>query len=89
MISKIIANNIKPILYEHISLEEFDFLHHHQIHEAIGTTQEVLHSIKHKKLKSIILKLDLTKTFDQDNWLYIRLILTHLGFPYKFIKWIM
>lgn len=36
IISKIIANRINPILSEHISPEQFAFLHHLQIHEAIG-----------------------------------------------------
>jgi len=37
----------------------------------------------------MILKVDLSKAFDRTNWLYIRLLLTHLGFPYGYIKWIM
>lgn len=34
-----------PILSTHISFEQFDFLQDRQIHEAFGTTQEVMHSI--------------------------------------------
>lgn len=37
----------------------------------------------------MILKVDLSKEFDRVNWIYIRMLLTHLGFPYEFIKWIM
>eukprot|EP00253_Pinus_taeda_P007121 PITA_07121 len=37
----------------------------------------------------MILKINLSKAFDRVNWLYIRILLTHLGFPYPFIKWIM
>lgn len=37
----------------------------------------------------MILKVDLSKAFDRANWLYIILILTHLGFPFAYIKWIM
>lgn len=37
----------------------------------------------------MILKVDLSKAFDRENWLYIRLLLTHVGFPYAYIKWIM
>lgn len=37
----------------------------------------------------MILKVDLSKAFDRVNWLYIRLLLTHLGFPYHFTKWVM
>lgn len=42
-----------------------------------------------KKIKCMILKVDLSKAFDQVRWLYIRMLLTHLGFPVGVIKWIM
>lgn len=56
IIAKIIANRIRPILSQHISPEQFAFLENRQIHEAIGTTQEAIHSIRSKKLKGIKLK---------------------------------
>lgn len=89
IIAKILANRLKPILSAHISPEQFAFLQHRQIHEAVRTAQELLHSMHCKNLKGMILKVDLSKAFDRENWLYIRLLLTHLGFPYMYIKWIM
>eukprot|EP00253_Pinus_taeda_P008243 PITA_08243 len=89
IIAKIIANHLKPILSRHISPEQFAFLHHRQIHEAIATAQELLHTLHTKKQKGLILKVDLSKAFDRANWLYIRLLLNHLGFPYSYTKWIM
>lgn len=89
IISKIIANRLNPILSKHISPKQFSFLEHRHIHEAIGTTQEALHSIKTKKFKGMVLKIDLATEFDQTSWLYIRMLLTHLGFPLPFIQWIM
>jgi len=89
IISKIIANCVQPILSNHISAEQFDFLQNRKIHEVVGTTQEILHSIKTKKLEGMVLKVYLSKAFDIVNWLYIRMLLTHLGFPYEFIRWIM
>lgn len=80
---------LKPILSSHISSEEFTFLHNRQIHEAIGSVLEALHSLKTKKLKGAILKIELAKSFDRVSWLYIKMILTHLGFPLPFINWIM
>jgi len=88
IIAKIIANRIKLILSDNISSEQFSFLHNRQVHETIVTAQEALHSIKLKNLKGAILKIDLSKAFDHINWLYIRMILTHLGFPIPFIQWI-
>jgi len=89
IIAKIIANHLKPILSRHISPEQFAFLQHRQIHEVIATAQELLHTLQTKKQKGMILKVDLSKAFDRANWLYIILLLTHLGFPFACIKWIM
>ena len=51
--------------------------------------QEGLHSLKSKKLRGAIFKIDLSKAYDRVNWLYICLLLTHLGFQIDFIRWIM
>eukprot|EP00253_Pinus_taeda_P032140 PITA_32140 len=63
--SKIIANRIKPILSRHISPQQFAFLENRQIHEAIGSAQEAIHSIWTKRLRCILLKIDLSKAFDR------------------------
>jgi len=36
----------------------------------------------------MIMNIDLSKAFDRVNWLYLQMLLTHLGFPYTFIKWV-
>ena len=33
------------------------------------------------------MKIDLSKAFDRERWLYLILLLTHLGFNHRFIKW--
>jgi hypothetical protein len=65
------------------------FLKGRQILDAIGTAQECLHSIKSKKLHSIILKLDLKKAYDCTDWDYLRLILLQSGFGIPTTNWIM
>jgi ribonuclease HI len=89
LISKIIVNRIKPILSHFLSNEQLGFLKGRQILDAIGTTQECLHSIKSKNSKALILKLDLKKAFDCIDWDFLRLILTQTGFSHSMIKWIM
>jgi hypothetical protein len=46
IIAKIIATRLKPILASSISVEQFGFLKGWLIHEAIGSMQEGIHSIK-------------------------------------------
>eukprot|EP00253_Pinus_taeda_P003595 PITA_03595 len=65
IISKIIANRLRPILSRHIAPQQFAFLEPRQIHEAIGSAQEAFHSIWTRHHKAIILKIDLTKAFDR------------------------
>jgi hypothetical protein len=89
LITKIIANRIKPILSRTLSGEQLGFLKGRQILDAIGTTQECLHNIKAKKSKALILKLDLKKAFDCIDWDFLRLILTQSGFSQSSIRWIM
>jgi hypothetical protein len=48
LISKIIANRIKPILSRSLSAEQLGFLKGRQIQDVIGTTHECLHSKKKK-----------------------------------------
>ena len=89
IISKVIAKRLKDALSAHIQKEQFGFLEGKQIHEAIRVPQEGLHNIKSKHMQGAMLKIDLSKAYDRVNWLYVRLLLTHLGFQIDFIRWIM
>lgn len=51
--------------------------------------QEAIHCMKSKNLKGEILKIDLAKAFDWVSWLYLKMILTHIGFLPPFIDWVM
>jgi hypothetical protein len=89
LISKVMANRIKPILLRELSSEQFGFLKGRKILDDIGMMQEFIHSIKSKKQKSLILKLDLRKAYDCVNWDFLRLILVQNWFSVHSINWIM
>jgi hypothetical protein len=89
VISKVIANIIKLVLSAHISKEQFGFFSNRQILDVVGVAQESIHSIKVKKLKGLILKIDLVKYYDRVNWTYLRLILFQIGLPVNVVNWIM
>jgi len=59
-----------------------------QILDGIIVTQEVIHSLKMKKQKGILMKLDLSKAYDLLNWDYLRAILGAYGFENRWIEWI-
>jgi len=48
-----------------------------------------MHGIKKSKKKGMIVKIDLSKAYDRISWIYLRLLLTHMGFSIGFINWIM
>jgi hypothetical protein len=89
LITKIIANRIRPILSRSLSVEQHGFLKGIQIHDAIGITHECLHNVKKEKNKSLILKPDLQKAYDCIEWDLLRMILIQVGFGLQFTNWIM
>jgi hypothetical protein len=89
IISKIITNRIKPCLSNLISKEQLGFLKGRHIQDAIGIVQECLHSIRKKKLKDLVLKLDLQKAYDCVSCDLLRIILIQVGLGTKMTNWIM
>lgn len=89
VISKIIANRLRPILSRALSEEQFGFLKGRQINEASGIAQECLHNIKEKKLQALILEIDLRKAYDCISWDFLRLVLLQCGFGLLTTNWIM
>ena len=89
VVTKVIARRLKGIFSDHITEEQFGFWEGRQIHEAIRAAQEGLHSMKTKNHNGVVLKVDLAKAYDKVRWMYIPLLLTHLGFDIAFIRWVM
>jgi hypothetical protein len=82
VITKIIANRLKGKLASSISAEQFGFLKDKLIFYAVRLAQECMRSIKTRKMKSLILKLDLRKAFDRVSWHYLQMKLIQIG-----LKW--
>ena len=89
IIGKIISTRIKKVLGQYISCEQFGFLLGRQIHDVVGVIQEGMHTISSKGLKSTVLKIDLSKSYDRVSWTYLRVVLSKMGFVGSFISWVM
>lgn len=81
VISKIISIRIKETLSRCLSKEQSEFLHKNQILDAINVVQEVFPCINTKRLKAMVLKLDLMKARDRVDWTFLHLILLQIGHP--------
>eukprot|EP00253_Pinus_taeda_P003053 PITA_03053 len=89
VISKVIANRLKPLLPLLISLEQSGYVEGRQILDGIILTHEIIHSLKTTKQAGMLLKLDLSKAFDKLSWTYIQHMLSAFGFCSMWVRWIM
>lgn len=92
LISKIMANRIKPILNKIISPNQSAFLSGRQITDNIIIAHELIHSMKTSKEKKkgyLALKLDLSKAFDRVEWTFISKALLSFGFNENWVHLIL
>eukprot|EP00253_Pinus_taeda_P023386 PITA_23386 len=89
LISKVVANRLKPLLPLLILPEQTGYVEGRQIMDGIILSKEVIHSLKILKKPSMIMKLDLSKAFDKLSWEYIHQMLLAFGFNATWTRWIM
>jgi hypothetical protein len=89
IVSKVIANRLKPLFSRFISPEQLGFLKGRRIQDAIGAASESIHNISKKKIKALVLKLDLQKAYDCIDWSLLRMILHKVGLGIQLTNWIM
>eukprot|EP00253_Pinus_taeda_P024446 PITA_24446 len=89
IISKVIANRLKPILPNLILEEQSGYVEGRQILDNILLAQEMVHTLQIRKKAGMLMQLDLSKAFDKVNWNYLEAVLTAFGFDKKWNKWIL
>lgn len=87
VISKILANRLKPFLEKIISPNQTAFIEGRWINENGIIAQEVIHFMNKSKARKgwVAQKIDLSKAFDKVEWNFLEGILKNLGFHRKFI----
>lgn len=71
IITKIIANRLKPLLAQLISPKQTKYVQGRQILDGIMVACETIHSLKATKKRGILTKLDLCKPYDKLNWNFL------------------
>ena len=89
IISKVIANRLKPLISSLISEEQTGYVEGIQILNNIIKAHEVVHSLKRNKQASMIIQMDLAKDYDKLSYYYIRAIIKAYGFDENWIRWVM
>jgi len=89
IISKVIANRLKPILPDLISEEQSGYVEGRQILDNILLAQEMVHTLQTRKMAGMLMQLDLSKDYDKVSWNYVKAILNAFGFSEQWINWIL
>nr|XP_023923653.1 uncharacterized protein LOC112035046 [Quercus suber] len=92
IISKVLANRLKQVLPQIISLTQSAFVPGRLITDNVLVAYETLHTMhgrKKGKKGSLALKLDVSKAYDRVEWDFLRAIMLKLGFPEIWINWVM
>ena len=89
IISKVIANRLKPILPSLISSEQSGFVEGRHILHGVILVHEVLHSLNSTRRPGMMIKLDIAKAYDKIIWKYMDKILEAFGFYPQWVEWVM
>ncbi|XP_019150373.1 PREDICTED: uncharacterized protein LOC109147192 [Ipomoea nil] len=83
VVAKVIANRMKPLLGDIISVSQSAFIPGRLITDNILVAAEVGHFLNRKQLGKVglgTLKLDMTKAYDRMEWSFLRKMMLALGF---------
>jgi hypothetical protein len=88
IITKVLANRLKPLLPIMISSEQTSFIEGLQFLDGIILAHEMIHSLKKTKTPSMLLKVDLAEAYDKVDWSFLKAVLMAFGFHHDWVKWI-
>ena len=86
IIAKLLANRLKPLLPHLISETQGAFLSKRIITDNTLIAHKNLHYLKGKKTSKLVymvLKLDMSKAYDQVEWMFLEKIMLKMGFCQK------
>ena len=92
IVSKVLANRLKPLLSTIISKSQSAFVPSILITDNVLVAFEIMHYLKKKKDGKegyMAIKLDMSKPYDRVEWCFLEKIMTKMGFDNKWIKLIM
>uniref|UniRef100_A0A803PII9 Reverse transcriptase domain-containing protein n=1 Tax=Cannabis sativa TaxID=3483 RepID=A0A803PII9_CANSA len=89
VITKVLANTMKGLMAEIISVNQSAFIPDYLITDNIMVSFEILHYLKRKQSGKdgyMALKLDLSKAYDRVDWHFLCAMLGRMGFTEKWIR---
>lgn len=90
IISKVLAERLKPWLHRIVSDNQSAFIPERLITDNVLVAHELMHSLHTKNLRNkfMALKLDIAKAFDKIEWQFIDRVMEQMGFCWQWRHWI-
>jgi mannosylglycoprotein endo-beta-mannosidase len=79
-VTKAYAIRLSPLAHRTIDRSQTAFIKGRCLHEGVVALHEIVHELRSKKLRGLLLKLDFEKAYDRVNWDFLREVLTRKGF---------
>ncbi|WOH13938.1 hypothetical protein DCAR_0933451 [Daucus carota subsp. sativus] len=88
LLTKVMANRLKPFMPHLVSQHQTAFIKGRQITDGILITSELVALLKNQKTSGLIFKIDFEKAFDRVKWDYVYETLSSMNFGSRWITWI-
>jgi mannosylglycoprotein endo-beta-mannosidase len=86
IISKLLANRLKPLLGKLISDSQGGFVKGRHILDNVIQVQEAMHSSNLRKEKGMLIKLDMANAFDRVKLPFLYQVILSFGFEQEFVN---
>ncbi|KAL5567832.1 hypothetical protein UlMin_024407 [Ulmus minor] len=87
ILAKLLANRLREVLEETISMAQGAFVHNRQILDVVLVASEAVEDYRKRKKKGVIFKVDFEKVYDHVNWDFLDLVLEKKGFGARWRSW--
>jgi hypothetical protein len=85
--TKVLTMRLTPYAEKLISNTQTAFIPGRYILEGVIILHEIVHELRVKKMKGIVLKLDFQKAYDKVQWDFMMDVMRKKNFPEKWLTW--
>lgn len=89
IITKVLTIRLNSVIHKVVSEAQTAFIPGRFILDGVLIVHEILHELRVKTKKGIILKLDFEKAYDKANWQFLHDVLKRKNFDLVWIDWIL
>ena len=86
LLTKVMANRLKPLMLELVSHHQSAFIKNRQISDGIPITSEIVALLRKRQANGLIFKIDFEKAFDRVKWDFVFDIFSSMNFGSRWIN---